>query len=810
MEFHQVPTTTSIECIKTANTADLVALYKRLKIKFAKVNEHLWFNSTCKRHNLIPKYITNNIKTSSSRYYCTNLLNNLKQNWLNNELRFWYCQRNNLSSHIKVIHMELHKRLSNVELDLLLSYTQEITKELSGKIHKTHLKKFNSLNKFKSSNPSAHTGNGYDKKFYKRVYNTTGVTFTENEMSLLEKGPKYCPKFENKIKDLENLAVDLDTTISDVTTKHLVAEKIKQHYNTRGPTHSKGKSCNEWLTLETIKSKLIDNNLVVTKADKGNTLVIAERQEYDNKIKDFLNSGPFDILQMDPTKKYNDLVRNTLKSANSILTTADSYLLREMNPKTPRLYGYYKLHKSGKPIRPVVSYTEAPTYRLAAKINKVYKTLTRFEPKHVIKNSLDLINKIKNITIPPNGTIVSFDVKNLFPSIPTKECKEALYNIMVESKLEPQVIIDLAHCLEICLSQNYFIYNNTVYKQQEGLAMGSPLSPLCADVFMDGLEKLIHSNHKYCDYLLYWYRYVDDIICLWTGPRTELDEFLSFINSLNSSIQFTMEVGVHRLNFLDLNIDISRGKHDFKIHRKDTYSDNIIPADSYHPISHKHAALQSMVHRLLTVPLSKRNYLEELENIKIIAINNGYSAQLINTMVKNKLKKRVGSLLYSINGQGDINRQTFARLPFLGNISYKCSRLLKERKAVYYSTKSLGNVLFNIKQKIPRLANSGVYKLQCQDCESVYVGQTGRSFTTRVSEHVRSWRSGKRDSAFARHLLDENHTFDPTNVKTIHICCKSRKLDSLEALEINKLKNSPYLLNDKIDLNNSPLLNLFS
>lgn len=58
---------------------------------------------------------------------------------------------------------------------------------------------------------------------------------------------------------------------------------------------------------------------------------------------------------------------------------------------------------------------------------------------------------------------------------------------MVKSKLEQLEIVVLSHCFEICLLQNCLTYNNTVYNQQKGLAMGSPLSPLFADVFMGGL-----------------------------------------------------------------------------------------------------------------------------------------------------------------------------------------------------------------------------------------------------------------------------------------------------------------------------------
>jgi GIY-YIG catalytic domain len=104
---------------------------------------------------------------------------------------------------------------------------------------------------------------------------------------------------------------------------------------------------------------------------------------------------------------------------------------------------------------------------------------------------------------------------------------------------------------------------------------------------------------------------------------------------------------------------------------------------------------------------------------------------------------------------------------------------------------------------------SGVYKLSCGSCHKKYVGQTGRSFKKRISEHKRSFLNQKTDSTYSNHIIEENHDFDE-NFEILHINSKGTKLNFLEALEINRLKNSENLLNDQTDINNSPLLNLFT
>ena len=70
----------------------------------------------------------------------------------------------------------------------------------------------------------------------------------------------------------------------------------------------------------------------------------------------------------------------------------------------------------------------------------------------------------------------------------------------------------------------------------------------------------------------------------------------------------------------------------------------------------------------------------------------------------------------------------------------------------------------------------------------IYVGQTGRSFEARMSDHERSFIYNDRKSNYSKHILNKNRIFnDDFNI--LHIATKDAKLNALESLEINKLKN---------------------
>jgi len=68
--------------------------------------------------------------------------------------------------------------------------------------------------------------------------------------------------------------------------------------------------------------------------------------------------------------------------------------------------------------------------------------------------------------------------------------------------------------------------------------MGSPLSPILADLVMQDLE--MYALEKLDIEILFYYRYVDDIAL--AVPRYQSNEFLSLFNSFHPRMQFTIEI----------------------------------------------------------------------------------------------------------------------------------------------------------------------------------------------------------------------------------------------------------------------------
>lgn len=83
-----------------------------------------------------------------------------------------------------------------------------------------------------------------------------------------------------------------------------------------------------------------------------------------------------------------------------------------IDPKAPNLRCLPKVHKSNMPVRPLVNFTSAPSYKIAKKLDKILRQHIEFKENYSLKNSLELVDLTKHFTIEPRHTFASFDIVN--------------------------------------------------------------------------------------------------------------------------------------------------------------------------------------------------------------------------------------------------------------------------------------------------------------------------------------------------------------------------------------------------------------
>ena len=170
----------------------------------------------------------------------------------------------------------------------------------------------------------------------------------------------------------------------------------------------------------------------------------------------------------------------------------------------------------------------------------------------------------------------SFDIKSLFTRVPIQEAPQVIEERLREDETlddrtlkSPSTICNLT---ELCMRSTYFEFDERLYEQIEGAPIGSPLSPVLADLYMESFETAAIESASQPPSL--WLRYVDDTFVIWPHGQHNLDNFLSHLNSRAPSIEFTMEVEKDgELPFLDVLVRRQHNGLATSVYRKPTHTD---------------------------------------------------------------------------------------------------------------------------------------------------------------------------------------------------------------------------------------------
>ena len=483
------------------------------------------------------------------------------------------------------------------------------------------------------------------------------------------------------------------------------------------------------------------------------------------------------------------------------------------------MYCLPKIHKQEIPYRPIVSSTNSPAHNLSVFLSKQLPLLINFKPKFTTKNSVSLCHDLQHLSIPDSSILFSFDVINLFTSIPPSDCLIILNNALSFSNAPDYIISNIFKLTKLALDQDFFQFDHIYFKQTSGLAMGSPLSPFLAEIFMNSLEESLSKSPHFKN-IIFWRRYVDDVFGIYNGTSEELIDFKTHLNSLHPNIKFTLEIETNNsINFLDLNISKLQNKLKFNIYRKNTTSNRLIPFDSSTPFSHKLSAFRSFFNRLFKIPLDDSDFEEELNTIFYLAKSNKFPFHVVNNLyikLRNHHNISKNTSLTVLNTTPTL----YFSIPYLPFISDKVAAILKSHTSqikLSFSTShsKLKSLLCKPKDIIDPLQNHGIYKLNCP-CGKFYIGRTIRNFNVRCKEHTSQItnflkRGSHISSAFSNHIITEAHThliknnFSP---QILHRGGSVSLLNSLECLEIlhHKHKFNDDLLNNITEYSNNSFL----
>ena len=492
--------------------------------------------------------------------------------------------------------------------------------------------------------------------------------------------------------------------------------------------------------MQTLKALANDKTIKVLRPDKGSGVVIIDKSDYDTKLLDILgDSTKFEKLATHTNKlrlilkletKLTRLLGN-LKRLQVI--TRDLYdKLRPTGSYLGRLYGLPKTHKAGLPLRPILSALKTFNYNAAKYLVKMLNPLTTNE--YTVKDSFTFVNELKNLNVDKNMTMASFDVTSLFTNIPLTETSDIISENCFptdDATFHNFSKKQFFNFFNIATKDCYFTFNDTIYRQLDGVAMGSPLGPTLANIFMCHNEKHWLANCPIHFKPIIYRRYVDDTFLIFRRPQ-DADLFLDYLNSQHPNIKFTADKEKNKeLHFLDINITRLDNTFKTNTYRKPTYTGLYTLFTSFIPHNIKTHIFTNLLFRAFTFCSTYPAFHTEAAKLIQTFTKDGYPRHLLDNLLNNFLTKqqnRQRTLTTTTANTDDSQRPCYISLLFTGKHSIHIRNRLRNLYRKYHQNISL-RIIFKTPRRIssffpnkdflsPMHRSSLVYKYKCGSCNA--------------------------------------------------------------------------------------------
>ncbi len=223
-----------------------------------------------------------------------------------------------------------------------------------------------------------------------------------------------------------------------------------------------------------------DTTRIIMKADKGNSLVIMDRDEYDKKMENLLkDEATYTVIPKPPFKRVErELNAMLLNLKNQKKIPENTYRkLHSSDAIPPAIRGSIKHHKVDYPLRPIVTCIDSALYETSKSLTKILSPLQN-KNGFSVANSTQFKNKICNITIDDDESMISFDVVSLFTAIPVdKACRYIRTKLENDPTLPDRTqldIDDIIRLLSFVLSNSFFRLQQYYLQTNSWMCHGQP------------------------------------------------------------------------------------------------------------------------------------------------------------------------------------------------------------------------------------------------------------------------------------------------------------------------------------------------
>jgi hypothetical protein len=346
------------------------------------------------------------------------------------------------------------------------------------------------------------------------------------------------------------------------------------------------------------------------------------------------------------------------------------------------------------------------------------------------------------------------------------------------------------------------------YDQIDGVAMGSPLGPLFANVFMTNFERSHSAKLKELGVNL-WLRYVDDIFAT-LDDKGKAEKVLLYLNQQHPNIKFTVEhENDAKLPFLDTTVYRGLRAYNTTLYRKKTFTGVYLNWTSLTSKRYKIGLIYCLLDRIWKICSETSERENEISKLKTILAKNDYPDHVIDREINKFVANRSKATPPSTDEQPPqpnkppqppeqqqppIDTQPPTRFIVLPYVSHKAEGFAKRLKGlvntyypkvdfnVAFKTPNEIGKFFPFKDNIKKTESRSlvVYRIKCANCDASYIGKTERILIHRLNEH----RKSNNSACFQHEHENRGHKMAFERVEILDTADSNYKLELKELLHI--------------------------
>jgi len=410
--------------------------------------------------------------------------------------------------------------------------------------------------------------------------------------------PEYIPKFHvanpdwNPQKASKAIELGLDKAME------VMDQQIGQALSSVALKAPRQRNLN-WTRVQQF---LTENSLLTKLTDKNLGLAVFPKEWYVKAIQEMLtDEATYEVVFTANEEKLRDKLNRKL-SRWKLPKSMEKYVRHKTELRMPQFHAIPKVHKSPWTLRPIVPSHSWVTSRVSEVIDYLCRPILEKLP-WVVNSTKQVINNLSQVDGSSEDIwICTGDVVAFYTNIDARQCARtvagAWQNYCSESKISAKTIMEM---MQFVMNNNFFQFQDHLYTQKNGLAMGTACAPLIANIYAAYFER--QQQVRTQKGVLLFNRYIDDILMIFQGSEKDLTEFIA--NFKLGSLTVKWDYSQEKKEFLDVEIMRVRDHRGWhlatRLFKKQMNRFLYIPWSSAHPTHVKRAFVKAELIRFAIV-----------------------------------------------------------------------------------------------------------------------------------------------------------------------------------------------------------------